>query len=265
MPVLLFATAALGLAVGSFLNVVAHRVPRSLSLVHPASRCPVCAHPIRRRHTVPVLGWLLLRGRCADCATPISVRYPAVELLTAVLFVAVTVRLVDLDLASAIPAFLCFVGLGVALALIDLDVRRLPDSITLPAYPVLAVLLTGAALYSGETAGLLRAVAGAAVSFGFYYLLALTKAGAMGFGDVKAAGLIGGMLAYLSFPVLLVGTALAFALGAAVGLSALARRPRRRTLTSSVPFAPLMLTGALIAVFAGDPLADLYRQLLVPA
>lgn len=263
MPVALFAAGVLGLAVGSFLNVVAHRVPLALSVSRPASRCPACEHPIRHRHNVPVLGWLLLRGRCADCAAPISVRYPVVELLTAVLFVGVTARLVQLGLPTAIPAFLWFVAVGLVLALIDLDVRRLPDLITLPAYPVLAVLLTLAALLAGEPESLLRAGVGALGSAGFYYALAVAKPGAMGFGDVKAAGLVGGMLAFVSFPVLLVGTFAAFALGACVGVaSILARRAGR---TSAVPFGPFMVAGALVAVFAGAPLAEAYQQLLMPA
>ena len=106
MPVLLVAVALLGLAIGSFLNVVIYRVPRSCRCRRPASRCPQCEHPIRYRHNIPVLGWLILRGRCADCAAPISARYPLVELSTAVLFVAVTVRIVQLHLLAALPAFL---------------------------------------------------------------------------------------------------------------------------------------------------------------
>lgn len=263
MPVLLIGVAALGLAVGSFLNVVAHRVPLAISVATPASRCPECGHAIRPRHNVPVLGWLLLRGRCADCHTSISARYPAVELLTAVLFAAVAARLVQLGLPTAIPAFLLFVAVGVVLALIDLDVRRLPDVITLPAYPVLAVLLTLSAVLTGDSAGLVRAGVGAAASFSFYYALALVKPGAMGFGDVKTAGLVGGMLAFVSYPVLLVGTAAAFGLGAAVGVAALlSRRGGRAT---AVPFGPFMVAGALLAVFVGASLADSYHQLLLPA
>ena len=162
MPVLLVAIGLLGLAIGSFLNIVIHRVPMLASLSHPSSRCPECGHAIRHRHNVPVLGWLVLRGRCADCAAPISPRYPIVELLTAVLFVTVTVRLVQLDLLTALPAFLWFAAAGIALAMIDLDVGRLPNVIVLPAYPILAALLTVAALVSHDPGALLRAAIGAA-------------------------------------------------------------------------------------------------------
>jgi leader peptidase (prepilin peptidase)/N-methyltransferase len=91
MPLVIIAAAVLGLAFGSFLNVVIARVPAGVSIVRPASRCPHCAHVIRARHNVPVLGWLMLRGRCADCANPISVRYPVVELLAGGTFVAAVV------------------------------------------------------------------------------------------------------------------------------------------------------------------------------
>lgn len=261
MTLVMISVAALGLAVGSFLNVVAHRVPQALSLSTPASRCPWCDHPIRRRHNVPVLGWLVLRGRCADCGTRISARYPAVELLTATLFAGVTFRLFQLGLPSAVPAFLWFVAVGVALALIDLDVRRLPDRITLPAYPVLGALLAAAALLDGDPAALLRAAVGAAASFAFYYLLAMTKPGAMGFGDVKAAGLVGGMLAFVSYPVLLIGTVAAFVLGAVVGLVVLTAGSDRST--PGIAFGPFMVTGALVAIFAGAPLAETYQHLLL--
>src|SRR4051794_38458950 len=124
----------LGLAVGSFLNVVIHRVPRGESVVSPPSSCPSCGARIRPCHNVPVLGWLLLRGRCADCGVRISARYPLVELATAVVFVALAARLAQLDQLGAVPAFAYFGAIGIALALIDLDVRRLPNAIVLPSY-----------------------------------------------------------------------------------------------------------------------------------
>src|SRR5690349_25025740 len=116
-----------GLAIGSFLNVVIYRVPAGLSVVHPPSACPKCGQEIRNRHNVPVFGWLVLRGKCYDCKTPISPRYPIIELLTGLLFAAMTWRILDLDLAPAIPAYLYFVAIGIALTMIDIDHKRLPD------------------------------------------------------------------------------------------------------------------------------------------
>jgi len=135
MPVLLVFVALLGLAIGSFLNVVIYRVPRGESLISPPSHCPSCDRPIRNRHNVPVFGWLALRGRCADCQAPISPRYPLVEAATGLVFVAFAARLYSLDLLPALPAYLYFAAIGIALAMIDFDCHRLPNAIVLPSYP----------------------------------------------------------------------------------------------------------------------------------
>ncbi|NBH09617.1 A24 family peptidase [Amycolatopsis sp. SID8362] len=255
MAVLVVATAVLGLLVGSFLNVVIHRVPRGESVVRPPSRCPGCGEQIRARHNVPVLGWLLLRGRCANCGSRISVRYPLVELGTAVLFALLTLRLDPPDL----PAYLYFGAIGIALALIDLDCRRLPDAIVLPSYPVLAVLLTSSAWYRDDWWALARAGIGGAALFGFYLLLALVHPQGMGFGDVKLAGILGGVLGYLSWTALLLGAFGGFLLGAVAGVVVLAAgRGDRKT---ALPFGPFMIAAALIAVFVADPLARAYREL----
>src|SRR5215218_4778317 len=162
-----------GLAVGSFLNVVVHRVPRRESLVAPGSHCPRCDAPIRAWHNVPVLGWLVLRGRCADCGTPISPRYPLVELGTGLVFAAIAWRLGQLHLLSALPAYLWFAGTGIALALIDLEVRRLPNAIVFPSYPVVVVLLATSAAWQQDWWSLVRAGLGALALFAFYFVLVL--------------------------------------------------------------------------------------------
>lgn len=254
MAVLLVFSALLGLAVGSFLNVVAHRVPAGLSLSRPPSRCPACSAPIRARHNIPVLGWLVLRGRCADCGAPISVRYPLVEALTGVLFVLVTWRLADQ--LWALPAYLYFTAAGIALALIDLDHRRLPNSIVLPSYPVVAGLLLVAAAGQGDWPALLRAGIGGAALFGFYLLLVLAYPAGMGWGDVKLAGVIGMVLGYLSWSALLVGAFGGFVLGAVAGVAVIAvRRGGRKT---ALPFGPFMIAGVFLALFFAAPLADFY-------
>src|SRR3954467_1310274 len=159
----------LGLAIGSFLNVVIHRVPRDESLVRPRSQCPQCGAAIRNRHNVPVFGWLLLRGRCADCRTPISVRYPLVEAGTAALFVAVAAKF---GLTWALPAYLYLAAVAIALALIDLDVMRLPNAIVLPSYAVAAALLVPAALLGDGPAPILRGLAAAVLLWVVYRALA---------------------------------------------------------------------------------------------
>jgi len=256
VAVLLIFVGLFGLVVGSFLNVVIHRVPAGVSVVSPPSACPNCDVRIRARHNLPVVGWLLLRGRCADCGEPISVRYPLVELLTGLLFVAMALRLALPDL----PAFLYFTAIGVALSAIDLDTRRLPNAIVLPSYPVIAVLLTASAAYQGDFWPLLRAGLGGLALFAFFVVLAVAHPAGMGFGDVKLAGLVGMVLGYLSWRALLVGGFAGFLLGAVVGIAVIAlRKGDRRT---ALPFGPFMVAGALLAVFTADALADAYVALL---
>jgi leader peptidase (prepilin peptidase)/N-methyltransferase len=243
-------SAVLGLVIGSFLNVVAHRVPRGESVVSPPSACPRCGHPIRARHNVPVLGWLLLRGRCHDCGSAISVRYPLVEAGTCALFALAGWRLSD-DLA-VLAAYLAFAAVAVALALIDLDVHRLPNVIVGPAYPLLLVLLA----LGGDGDGLVRAAWGTALLFAFFLVVALVTPGAMGFGDVKLAGLVGGITAYLSWGTFLTAAFGAFLLGAVVGLVLIVGgRAGRRT---AVPFGPFMLVAAWTSILGASGLGELY-------
>jgi leader peptidase (prepilin peptidase) / N-methyltransferase len=242
----------LGLLIGSFINVVAHRVPRGESVVSPPSACPACGHAIRNRHNVPVLGWLVLRGRCYDCREPISARYPIVEAATGLLFALVGLRFAGEPMLLA--AYLAFAAVAVALALIDLDVHRLPNVIVLPAYPVLAVLL--AVGLGGH--GLLRAAAGAFLLFGFFFLVAVVAPGGIGFGDVKLAGVVGGMTAAVSWGAFLVGAFGGFLLGAVAGvLLILGRRAHRKT---AVPFGPFMLLAAWASILGASGLGQLYLE-----
>jgi len=242
-----------GLAVGSFLNVVIYRVPRGESVVRPPSKCPSCGNLIRPRHNIPVIGWLVLRGRCYDCQAPISRRYPLVEATTAALFAALTWRLLATDIPWALPAYLYLAAAGIALSMIDIDVKRLPDAIVLPSYAVVAVLLTVASAGSGDWWSLVRAALGAAALFAFYFGLAFAYPAGMGFGDVKLAGVLGALMGYLSWPALLVGTFGAFLLGSIVGVALiLSSRGGRKT---AIPFGPFMIAAALITVFASGWLA----------
>jgi leader peptidase (prepilin peptidase)/N-methyltransferase len=263
MPVLIGAMAMLGLAVGSFLNVVIYRVPIRQSLSHPPSSCPNCGQRIRNRHNVPVIGWLALRGKCADCRASINPRYPLVEAATALLFVAVTLRLSRLHQLPSLAGFLYFTAIAVALTMIDLDVKRLPSSIVLPSYPIIALLLTVGALISDEPAALLRAVVGGAALYVFYYVLAISYRQGMGFGDVRLSGIVGGALGFLSYRALLVGAFSAFLLGGIVGIFVMALgRGGRKT---AIPFGPFMLIGAFVAIFWSDKISDLYSNLVLPS
>ncbi len=262
MPLVLAAVALLGLAIGSFLNVVIYRLPAHKSLSTPSSQCPACATPIRNRHNIPVLGWLLLRGRCAECSERISIRYPLIELATGLLFVAVTLRLHQLHQLPLMPAFLYFAAIGIALSMIDLDHHRLPNSIVLPSYPVLALLITVASVVQDRPIALLHMLIGAAALYCIYYLLAWSYPAGMGFGDVKLAGIVGGLLGSLSYSAVLVGAFAAFLIGGVVG--ALLIATRRRSRKSAMPFGPFMVLGALVALFFGGPLADMYLRVALP-
>ena len=258
MLLLLVAVAVFGLAIGSFLNVVIYRVPNGQSLIAPASHCPRCDSPIRNRHNVPVLGWLVLRGRCADCAARISARYPLVELFTGAAFVTVAWRLYSTDRLAGLPAWLYFTSIAIALAAIDIDCHRLPNAIVLPSYPVLALLLAVPALWQRDYATLLRTAIGCAALFGAYFALALAYPKGMGFGDVKLAGLIGAVLGWLSYSALLVGSFAAFLLGGVAGVAVVASR--RGTGKTPLPFGPFMLTGAALALYLAQPLLDGYLR-----
>jgi leader peptidase (prepilin peptidase)/N-methyltransferase len=260
MAPLLSVVAVLGLAVGSFLNVVIYRVPRGESVVRPGSHCPNCQTAIRPWHNVPVFSWLVLRGRCATCKTRISVRYPLVELGTAALFVAVTARL---GLSAALPAYLYLAAITIALALIDVDVQRLPNAIVYPSYLVGAGLLVVAGGVDGDWAAVGRGLLGMAALFVFYLGLSFTYKGrGMGLGDVKLAGVLGLYLGWLGWSSLLVGVFAGFLLGGLIGGTLLALR--RAGLRTQFPFGPSMLAGAFIAVFAGGPIGAWYLSLLLP-
>jgi len=257
MIALVLLCALLGVIVGSFLNVVIHRVPLGESIVKPRSRCPGCGTEITPRDNIPVLSWLLLKGRCRTCHEPISARYPAVEILTGVVFAAMAVHF---GWDWVLPAFLYLAAVGVALAMIDLDVKRLPDALTLPSYVVGLVLLGAASVANGEPRLMIRAVLGALALFAFYFVLLLVYPAGMGFGDVKLAGVLGLYLAYLGWGSLIVGGFLGFLLGAVVGGGLmLVRRAGRKTM---IPFGPFMLAGAFLAIFVGQPLADAYVKTL---
>lgn len=254
---LLLLVGVVGLVVGSFLNVVIYRVPKGESLLKPRSHCPACLIPIRARHNVPLLSWLRLRGKCARCNASISPRYPLVEAGTAGLFMVVTARF---GLVPQLPAYLYLSAIGIALAVIDLDVKRLPNRIVLPSYGVGAVLLAGADLLTGHWSAALRALLAMLALLALFTAMALAWPGGMGMGDVKLAGLLGLFLGWLSWGSVLVGAFAGFALGAIVGIGLVAtRRAGRR---SAVPFGPFLLTGALLALLVADPVMAWYGSLL---
>ena len=260
----------LGASIGSFLNVVIHRVPRGLSVVSPPSACPACGTRIRATDNIPVLSWLLLRGRCRACREPFSVRYAVIELVTALVFAGLaalaapgilTAPTAALAAAAVLEliALLWFAGIGIALAAIDLDTHRLPDAIVLPSYGVLAALLGGAALLAGDGEAAARAAAGAGILFTLYLLLALISPRGMGMGDVKLSGVNGLVLGWVGWSALAVGALAAFLLGGLVGLALIVLGRARRS--TGIPFGPWMLGGAWVGILLGDPIARAYLAL----
>ncbi|HEX7834048.1 MAG TPA: prepilin peptidase [Pseudolysinimonas sp.] len=256
-----------GLVIGSFLNVVIYRVPLGRSIVSPPSACGSCGHAIRAYDNIPLISWVLLRGRCRDCAAPISVRYPLVELAVGVFFAVVAFRFAPvlpftgLELASEISVlvlFLYFAAISLALAVIDVEKRRLPNAIVLPAYIVSAVLLTVAAALTDAWPALLTALLGGVIVGGVYLTLALVRPDAMGLGDVKLAGVIGILLGWVGWDALAVGAIAAFLLGGIVGVAMLVGGRGRK---ASLAFGPWMLAGAWIGILAGQPIATSYLQL----
>lgn len=246
-------SALFGLAIGSFLNVVIWRVPRGESVVSPPSACPRCGQEIRARDNVPVVGWLLLRGRCRDCSEPISIRYPLVEAFTSLLFVVMALRFGP---HVILLTYLYLAAIGVALALIDIDVKRLPDAITLPSYAVVGALLTLAAAATGHWSALGRAGLGGLALFAFYFVLWFVYPSGMGFGDVKLSGVLGACLGWLSWSAVAVGAFTGFLYGGFFGIGViLFAKGGRKT---KVPFGPFMLAGALTGILVGHQLVSAY-------
>jgi leader peptidase (prepilin peptidase)/N-methyltransferase len=248
----------LGLAIGSFLNVVIHRVPADESVVRPSSHCPACGAAIRERHNVPVVGWLVLRGKCYDCKAPISPRYPLIELATGVLFALVTLRVLDVDLATALPVYLYFAAMGVALTMIDIDHHRLPDKIVLPSQAAIAVLLVIASAGSGDWWALERAGIGAASAFALYYVLWFIYPKGIGYGDVKLAGILGAVSGYLSWGALAVGGVSGFCLGAVFGIGVMISGRSGKT---EIPHGPFMIAAGFVALFLANPIVHGYLHL----
>lgn len=254
---LLVILAGMGVIIGSFLNVVIYRVPNGLSIVRPGSACPKCHTPIAPRDNIPILSWLILRGRCRSCGAGISVRYPLVEAANGVLWLALGWwAWDDGSIDPLLPLLLILASAGLALAMIDVDHHRLPDAIVLPLYPVTVVGLVLAGVLSGEWPwqSMLVGLGAWLVLIGGLWLFSGGRG--MGFGDVKLAPVLGATLGWVGVGAAVSGLLTAFVIGGVVGIVLLVtQRAGRR---SHMPFGPYLLMGALVGLFWGGALWDAY-------
>lgn len=244
----------LGLIFGSFATVAAHRIPRRESIVAGRSRCPSCGRTITAWENVPVLSYVILRGRCRGCGARISPRYPLIEIATGVLF-AVAVWRFDVTVNAAVYA--AFFWVLVVLTVIDLDHKLLPNRVVYPTGIAGAVALSAAALTEGEPDRLTAAVIGALAFGGFFFVVAMIVPAGMGGGDVKLAFVLGMFLGYAGgIGVVLVGMFLAFLIGGVSGLVVMLVTGGGRKM--QVPFGPFLALGTMVAIAVGEPIVDAY-------
>jgi leader peptidase (prepilin peptidase)/N-methyltransferase len=243
-----------GCVVGSFVTVLAHRIPRGEGFVTGRSRCPSCRAQIRARDNVPVLSWLLLRGRCRDCGEPISARYPLAEAGLGALWAATYLILGDDDAAElALGLVLC--ALLVAITLTDLDLRVIPNALVL-AGAVIAIAVVAAT----EIDDLPDRLIAAAAAGGVLFVVALAYPRGMGMGDAKLVAMMGLYLGRAVAPAVLIG----FLVGAVVGVAMIARRgPGARK--QAIPFGPFLALGGVIGLWFGDDIVDWYLDEFFPS
>jgi leader peptidase (prepilin peptidase)/N-methyltransferase len=245
--------ALFGLVVGSFLNVVIYRVPRKESIVRPRSHCPSCGTLIKEYDNIPVLSWLLLRGRCRHCGEPISPRYVLVELTTATLFGGLAARL---GYNWELPAFLVlFAGL-LSLACIDLEHLLLPKRIVYLVLLLVGALLVIASSVSGHWHQLMIAAISAAGWYALFFIINLASPRILGFGDVRLALLLGLGLGWFGWRFVVIGFFAANAIGAIIGLALIATK--RMSHDQPIPYAVFLALGTAVAVFAGPEIVPIF-------
>ena len=238
-----------GLMIGSFCNVVIYRLPQGASIIIPGSRCPTCRTPIRPWDNIPVLSYLLLRGKCRMCQECISLRYPSVELISGVLYVLLWSKY-GLSMPFAVYAALTSTLLTVAV--IDYDHKIIPNIITLPGL-IIGIVLSLWALPITPLTSLLGVLVGGI----FFYLIALVSKGGMGGGDIKLIAMIGAFLGWQGAFFTILSGAL---LGSLVGVSLIIRGKKGRK--DKVPFGPFLSAGAILFILWGDDLIHWYLNLL---
>lgn len=255
-PLALTGLAVLGLLFGSFANVVIYRVPAGQSVVRPPSACPKCATELGVLDNIPVLSWLLLRGRCRACSARISARYPVVELLTAGLFALVGSRIEGINLVAYLP----LVWVLVVLAFIDLDHKLLPNKIVLPATVAGLVLFAMAGAFGPGFDSYIRGLVAGVASFAVFLMMAIISPRGMGMGDVKLSFLLGLSLGYLGSDGVtaagrtFIGFFIAFSAGAVGGL--IFAVAKRAGVKAEIPFGPYLALGTVVSILWGSAMVE---------
>jgi leader peptidase (prepilin peptidase)/N-methyltransferase len=257
-PAAIAVAGVLGLLFGSFATVAAHRVPRRETIVSGRSRCPHCGRTVRAAENIPIVSYLVQRGRCKGCGGAISIRYPVMELVTGVLF-ALAVWKFGVSIEAVV--FAAFFWVLVVLSAIDLEYRLLPNRVVYPALVVGWLGVVALALVRGTPERLVDAGVGAIVFGGFFFVVAFLVPAGMGGGDVKLAFVLGTFLGYLGgIGLVIVGMFLAFLLGSVIGVGLMiSSKGGRKTM---VPFGPFLALGTVVSVFAGRFLVEGYLRLL---
>ena len=242
------------LLAGSFLNVCIYRLPRNESLVFPASHCPLCGSAIRPWHNIPVVSYLLLRGRCRSCAAPISARYPLVELTTALLGLALYLRF-GLTFPFFVLALLC--GALVVVTFIDLEHQIIPDEISLTG-----IVIGFACSFFIPRLGWLNSLLGILAGGGSLYLVAwayhlFTGKEGMGGGDIKLLAMLGAFFGWKAIPLIIFISSLT---GSVIGITLMLTKKQDGKL--AIPFGPFLVIGTLVHIFFGRQLVDWYLNLV---
>jgi leader peptidase (prepilin peptidase)/N-methyltransferase len=252
----------LGSAIGSFLNVCIYRIPREKSIVNPPSACPGCEKPIRFYDNIPILGYILLRGKCRDCGTKISIRYPLVELLTAVLFLVLYRKL---GFTFELFVFLIFVSLLIAISFIDLDFQIIPDILSIGGVALGFLLAIARPFFRNldPKFGILDSLYGIALGGGLLFAIAwsyqfVTKREGMGGGDIKLLGMIGAFCGVQGVIFSLVSGSV---FGTIVGIPLMLAKGRDTKY--AIPFGPFLSLGAIIFIFRGDSLMYFLFKILL--
>jgi len=246
-----------GLVVGSFLNVCIYRIPRNKSIIWPSSRCPNCNSTIRAIDNIPVVSYILLRGRCRDCSKPISVRYPVVEALNGIFYVILLWRY---GLSTGTVVYMAFFSALIVITFIDLDFQIIPDVITIPGTLIsflLAVFIVIDPFTGQMPIGFRQSLTGLLLGFGLYYAIAVLSKGGMGGGDVKMMAMVGALTGWKG---VLFTTFFGSLAGSIVGIALMIFRGKGRK--SRIPFGPFLAFGSALYILAGKEIIYFYLNKL---